>query len=172
MRYLAPGSSYSPLPAVRWLISSKIPALWSRSRVNDGANKVTRGGKPDLWMDGHTTQHCQPANFGHVQKSVGLGTNDIVLAIAVACSIYTLPNCILIKQMLRGGGVLGQRIYLVQEQGGWKTRLNIALVFKRHPSAAPPTSNSQSHPLCQDIAEMIFESASWSNSLIENQYPR
>ena len=72
-------------------------------------------------MDGHTTQHCQPANFGHVQKTVGLGTNDIVLAIAVACSIYTLPNCILIKQMLRGGGVLGQRIYLVQEQGGWKT---------------------------------------------------
>ena len=69
MRYLAPGSSYSPLPAVRWLISSKIPALWSRSRVNDGANKVTRGGKPDLWMDGHTTQHCQPANFGHVQKN-------------------------------------------------------------------------------------------------------
>ena len=170
MRYLAPGSSYSPLPAVRWLISSKIPALWSRSRVNDGANKVTRGGKPDLWMDRHTTQHCQPANFGHVQKTVGLGTNDIVLAIAVACSIYTLPNCILIKQMLRGG-VLGQRIYLVQEQGGWKTRLNIALVFKRHPSAAP-TSNSQSHPLCQDMAEMIFESASWSNSLIENQYPR
>ena len=145
MRYLAPGSSYSPLPAVRWLISSKIPALWSRSRVNDGANKVTRGGKPDLWMDGQwTTQHCQPANFGHVQKTVGLGTNDVVLAIAVACSIYSVywtecilyTNCILIEQKVRGG-VLSQRIYLVQEQMGWRTRLNIALVFKSHLSAAP-----------------------------------
>ena len=111
------------------------------------------------WMD---TQHniVNLPILDTYKKTVGLGTNDIVLAITVACSIYTLPNCILIKQMLRGGGVLGQRIYLVQEQGGWKTRLNIALVFKRHPSAAPPTSNSQSHPLCQDIAEMIFESAS------------
>ena len=72
------------------------------------------------WMD---TQHniVNLPILDTYKKTVGLGTNDIVLAITVACSIYTLPNCILIKQMLRGGGVLGQRIYLVQEQGGWKT---------------------------------------------------
>ena len=95
----------------------------------------------------NTTQHCQPANFGHVQKTVGLGTNDVVLAIAVACSIYSVywtecilyTNCILIEQKVRGG-VLSQRIYLVQEQMGWRTRLNIALVFKSHPSAAPTST--------------------------------
>ena len=168
MRYLAPGSSYSPLPAVRWLISSKIPALWSRSRVNDGANKVTRGGKPDLWMDGHTTQHCQPANFGHVQKTVGLGTNDIVLAIAVACSIYTLPNCILIKQSVRGGGSPKSK-NLPRPGARWLENHTKYCSCLQKSSFGSPNFYL---PLCQDMAEMIFESASWSKSLIENQYPR
>ena len=111
-------------------------------------------------MDGHTTQH-NIVNLPILDTYKKGWFRNQRHCIGDRRRLFNIHSSQLYSYQanVKGGGVLGQRIYQVQEQGGWKTRLNIALVFKRHPSAAP-TSNSQSHPLCQDMAEMIFESAS------------